>query len=322
MSAGAAPEQHDATSRTARGRLSRAVVELERNAGAMAGVAGLGAVLTAQQLPPVRRLAVGLAVCAAVGSRVRGDNRRDREARNAADAASLAAALGAAAPLFGGWAIEADFAGLIARRVEQAADLVVECGAGASTLVIGAMLERAGRGRLVSLEHDPAYAQRIRRLVGQAGLGDRVEIVVAPLRPCGLKQRAVPWYDTGITARAADAPIDVLVVDGPPQLTRWSRWPAVPVLHDRLAPGATVLVDDGRTAAALTSTAAWTRDFPGHGALLARFPEGHLDARAPGRRAPRPPARRRAPARGQRPQSPPVRLGPVARASLRPPARE
>jgi predicted O-methyltransferase YrrM len=128
--------------------------------------------------------------------------------------------------------------------------------------VIGAMLERAGRGRLVSLEHDPAYAERIRRLVGQAGLADRVEIVVAPLRPCRLEQRVVPWYDTGITARAADAPIDVLVVDGPPQLTRWSRWPAVPVLHDRLAPGATVLVDDGRTAAALTSTAAWTRAFP------------------------------------------------------------
>jgi hypothetical protein len=34
------------------------------------------------------------------------------------------------------------------------------------------------------------------------------------------------------------------------------------VLHERLAPGATVFVDDGRTPAARASSAAWTHAFP------------------------------------------------------------
>jgi hypothetical protein len=228
----------------------------------MASLAGLGTAWAGRDLPLAKRLAVSVAAGVAVAGGVRADNRREREARNVADAASLGAAVGGAAPLFGGWAIEADFAAIIARNVEHGAEVVVECGAGASTLVIAAMLQRTGRGRLVSLEHDRAYAERIRRVVDAAGLGGRVEVVVAPLRPCAVGGREVPWYDIAIATDALGGAVDLLVVDGPPQYTRWSRWPALPVLHGHLADDATVLVDDGRTSAALATTRAWTRAFP------------------------------------------------------------
>jgi predicted O-methyltransferase YrrM len=244
------------------GRLSRAVAEVEQSAVALAALTALATVAATRPLPLGRRVTLGLAAAGAVGSHVRAAGRLAREVRSATDAASLTAVLGGAAPLFGRWAVEADFAGIVAREVEQAPGLVVECGSGATTLIIAAMLRRSGRGRLVSIEHDEAYAERTTRALEAAGLLDVVELVVAPLRDRQVAGRTVRWYDAERVTQAIDADIDLLVVDGPPQRTRWSRWPALAVLHPRLAPHATVLVDDGRTRAALATTRAWTDAFP------------------------------------------------------------
>ena len=60
------------------------------------------------------------------------------------------------------------------------------------------------------------------------------------------------WYDEAAVAAGLDTafggePIDLLIVDGPPAFAvghGTSRYPALPVLHERLAPGATVVLDD------------------------------------------------------------------------------
>jgi hypothetical protein len=51
--------------------------------------------------------------------------RLERLIRSSEDAAVLSAALGPAAPLFGRWAAEGDFAGMIARELERSPGLVV-----------------------------------------------------------------------------------------------------------------------------------------------------------------------------------------------------
>jgi predicted O-methyltransferase YrrM len=244
------------------GRLSRAVAEVEQSPGALAALSALAALAGARSLPLARRTTLGLAAAGAVGAHARRAGRLQRDVRSATDAASLTAILGGAAPLFGRWAVEADFAGIVAREVEQTPGLVVECGSGATTLVIAAMLRRSGRGRLLSIEHDAAYAERTRRALEGAELADLVELVVAPLREQQIAGRTVAWYDAERVTAALDAEIDLLVVDGPPQWTRWSRWPALPTLHPHLSPQAVVLVDDGRTRAALGATRAWTQALP------------------------------------------------------------
>ena len=56
-----------------------------------------------------------------------------------------------------------------------------------------------------------------------------------------------PRYDAGLDAAIGSDVIDLLVVDGPPAFAvgfAHARYPALPVLRDRLAPGATVVLDD------------------------------------------------------------------------------
>jgi hypothetical protein len=83
--------------------------------------------------------------------------------RSAEDAAALSAGLGPAAPLFGRWAAEGDFAGMIVRELERSPRLVVECGSGSTTVVIADKLRQSGSGRVVSLEHDALYLARTTR---------------------------------------------------------------------------------------------------------------------------------------------------------------
>jgi predicted O-methyltransferase YrrM len=168
-----------------------------------------------------------------------------REIRNSGDAAVVAAWLGASTPPLGAWAIEPDFGRLIAMELADLPDVVVECGSGATTLLIAALLQRNGRGRLFTLEHDRAYAERVRQQVRAAGLTDVCEVIWAPLTPQSIGDHGVHWYDAAKVAELPES-IDVVLVDGPPAVAPWARWPALEVLGDRLAPGASVLVDDGR----------------------------------------------------------------------------
>ena len=86
---------------------------------------------------------------------------------------------------------------------------------------------------------DPRAARRER-------LTEWVEVIDAPLDPHELAPEGCRWYSPEALERLG-ASIDLLVVDGPPAdrpgLER-SRYPALPALADRLADGATVVLDD------------------------------------------------------------------------------
>jgi GNAT superfamily N-acetyltransferase len=132
---------------------------------------------------------------------------------------------------------------------------VVELGSGASTVLLARLLTRRAAERdwrLVAVEHDVAWARRVTDELDREGIGRHVTVVDAPLTEHPLAQQGLEWYDetamsSGLDRALGGDQIDLLVVDGPPAFApafELARYPAVPALRHRLAPGATVVLDD------------------------------------------------------------------------------
>lgn len=118
---------------------------------------------------------------------------------------------------------------------------VVECGSGVSTVVLARLLRQLGSaGSVTALEHDAGWAELVSGFLRREGLDGIASVVHAPLGG------EPPWY----AAEAVDTlpvAVDLLVVDGPPAFAPGHggrRGPALPRLEDRLADGATIVVDD------------------------------------------------------------------------------
>jgi len=180
-------------------------------------------------------------------------------------------------PASGGWAMDAENVLVLLDLVAaHRPSLVVELGGGTSTIWLGYALQQAGRGKLVSVEHDPAYAGTTRAEVRRHGLADVVDVRVIPLGDAPLDGHATPWYGVDVFQNLAD--IDLLVIDGPPQATgRMARFPAVPLLWDKLSPNATVVLDDAHRDDERTSLKLWTAQFP-ELTVTARSSKDHLVA--------------------------------------------
>ncbi len=186
---------------------------------------------------------------------------RDRQIRNIEDMSLLSAVFGRNCPSFGIWAIEADLGRVLADELERRPRLVVELGSGASTVLIAGLLHRHGTGQLISIEHDRRFADATAERVQELGLGERVRIVLAPLRRQLVGTTWTSWYDADAVLDAmGDTKIDLLLVDGPPAVTRWSRWPAIEVLGSRLAEDGVVLADDGRNRWQRATALRWAHD--------------------------------------------------------------
>lgn len=142
-----------------------------------------------------------------------------------------------------GWAGSPDFLRELASHVLAARpEVVVECSSGVSTVVSARCLQQLGRGHVYSLEHAPEYAQATRDLLARHGLSAWATVIDAPLIPTGTDRGSQPWYDV---SGLPELPIDVLVIDGPPMDTAaLARYPAGPVLFDRLSASGAVFLDD------------------------------------------------------------------------------
>ena len=134
---------------------------------------------------------------------------------------------------------------------------VVELGSGITTLVLGRLLGELG-GRLVTVEHDDTWLAVVGDLLTATAVTDAVELHHAPL--------VDGWYDRAVLGRAlaaAGAPVDLLLVDGPPAWragTEMARLPAADVFAPHLAPDATVVLDDLHRPGEQEIMRRWARD--------------------------------------------------------------
>ena len=148
-------------------------------------------------------------------------------------------------PTMGGWAASADVVTLLVGELLRLRPrLVVECGSGVSTLWTALAIEHHGLDcRVVSLDHDPYFAEQTRRSLRAHGVEQHVEVRDSQLVPTELDGHPTAWYDQAALAGLDD--IGLLFVDGPPDATGpLVRYPAVPLLRSRLAPTATIVLDD------------------------------------------------------------------------------
>ena len=166
-------------------------------------------------------------------------------------------------PPTGGWAALPDFLRLVVSTVlTHRPSLVLETGGGVSTLCVGLALRRLGAGRLISVEHDAAYAEVTRQRVAAYGLQAFVEVVHGPLTATQAGGSEFAWY--GFDRSGLPGPIDLLIVDGPPgTLGSLARYPALPVLLPWLSPTCRVLVDDGFRPDETAMVQRWVTENPG-----------------------------------------------------------
>ena len=132
---------------------------------------------------------------------------------------------------------------------------IVELGSGVSTVLLARLLaQRPPQGGflMAAVEHDALWARWVREQLDREGIGTDVTVVRAPLLAHPRADHGLRWYDEaaltkGLREALGAERIDLLLVDGPPAHAPGlgvARYPALPVLGDRLAAGGTVVLDD------------------------------------------------------------------------------
>jgi predicted O-methyltransferase YrrM len=167
-----------------------------------------------------------------------------------------------ALPPLHGWAAGPDLARYLYQQVvEHRRTRVLECGSGSTTVVLAYAMRSLGEGHVNALEHDPRFAAATRRMLKERGLEDWATVIDAPLTTVRLTDAEWRWYDP---AALPAEPIDLLLVDGPPGTTGpQARYPALPVLTDRLSESALVVLDDTRRADEHLIGERWLEEYEG-----------------------------------------------------------
>lgn len=164
-----------------------------------------------------------------------------------------------ALPRTRGWAASPDFLRIVMEQIhERRPKVIFELGSGASTIVAAYALERLGSGQIYSLDHNEHYLKDTSSRIQNHGLSDFVTLIHAPLVESSVGNQL--WYDLSHIQVTA---IDMLVIDGPPSSTApMARYPAVPLLFDRLGADARLVLDDSARSDEKACVARWLAEHP------------------------------------------------------------
>jgi Methyltransferase domain len=167
-------------------------------------------------------------------------------------------------PPFGGWAIAGDLARrYVSTVLDTEPRAVIEVGSGLSTVLCAMALElNGGEGQVYALEHEEHWMALTMNALAQQGVLHRAKILHAPLVETKIESEQWMWYDLG----AVDLPdrAEILLVDGPPQSTGdLARYPALPLLIDRLSSDALIFLDDGIRPDEQSVLERWLEEIPG-----------------------------------------------------------
>ncbi|MDM8547528.1 class I SAM-dependent methyltransferase [Candidatus Venteria ishoeyi] len=141
------------------------------------------------------------------------------------------------------WSASPDFLKMIVEHcLEAKPSVVLECSSGLTSLMLARCCQMNQQGRVYSLENGEQYALATREHIQRYQLEDYAEIRHAPLEKTAVNGVDYDWY--AINA-IPDEPIDMLVIDGPPGfIQKHSRYPAVPLLFEKLSANCVIFLDD------------------------------------------------------------------------------
>jgi hypothetical protein len=143
---------------------------------------------------------------------------------------------------------------------------IIEFGSGISTLLL-ARLKKANQltTTLISVDHNSSWAQLVTNWLKREGLDKTVRVVYAPLVQCNLALEDNHWYDTELlTEVLTDKRFDMVIVDGPPAHDiprKFSRFPALPFMIDRLENKFSVYLDDANRAGEQEIIKRWGKEY-------------------------------------------------------------
>ena len=146
-------------------------------------------------------------------------------------------------PQSGGFAMNPDSILLLSDLIQRhKPKRILELGSGTSTVWTGTFARSVG-AEVLSIDHLEEYHAQTAQMIEDFDLGSVVDLRLAPLVNVETDGKVRSWYDPAVLDGIRD--IDMLIVDGPPESTGpESRYPAFPVLRDRLALGALIVIDD------------------------------------------------------------------------------
>ncbi|GAB4403832.1 MAG: hypothetical protein OHK0021_16420 [Bryobacter sp.] len=167
-------------------------------------------------------------------------------------------------PPLRGMAISPDFAALLVDTIlAKKPRHIVELGCGASTIISSYVLEQLGEGgRVTSLDHDARFSEVCRGQLAEHGLAGIATIYDCPLREQQVGGKTWQYYD--LSRAQLPEEIDLLVIDGPPEwIAPGVRYPALPLLKERLSARAVVLLDDAGRENEKVTVGRWLKEFAG-----------------------------------------------------------
>ncbi len=142
---------------------------------------------------------------------------------------------------------------------------IVECGGGISTVYIAQALKQQHKGHLYTIEDNLNWIEILKSLLEEQGLSEYVTIIPAPLVTCQFSLENNLWYDLSVfRSHIEPRTIDLLLIDGPPaydRSRRLSRYPALPMLRDFLAPNLTIILDDINRSGEAEILVKWANEF-------------------------------------------------------------
>lgn len=164
-------------------------------------------------------------------------------------------------PYMSGWAATPELAIAVLDEIkEYKPDHILELGSGISTIIASYGLRQNGKGTITSLDHDEAYAEKTRRQIRKHNLEDFAHIHYTPLVPHSINNNKWDWYD--INNATLPRQIDMLLVDGPPVKTNAkARYPAMPMLAERLNDHAVVILHDAHRPSEHSILEKWKDEF-------------------------------------------------------------
>ncbi len=148
-----------------------------------------------------------------------------------------------ALPVTKDWSAAADFLKIISDYcIESKPKTIVECSSGTSSLVLSRCCQLNQYGHVYSLENGEQFVEQTQQQLDDFILSDYCDVIHAPLRNIQLEDEEFQWYELN---NFSTAKIDLLVIDGPPgYIQKHSRYPALPLLYDRLADQCVIFLDD------------------------------------------------------------------------------
>jgi predicted O-methyltransferase YrrM len=146
-------------------------------------------------------------------------------------------------PVTPDWSAAADFLFIIKEYcLSIKPSTIVECSSGLTTLTLARCCQLNQHGHVFSLENGKEYVTQTEKQLQLFGVDGYANVIHAPLEAISIDDTDFDWYNIN---KLPDLSIDMLVIDGPPGfIQKHSRFPALPVLFDRLANNSIIFMDD------------------------------------------------------------------------------